>query len=74
MLTHFGIRFTKTFATPIKAQQAVEKVITPNFHEKSTLRYTIVPVETDKGLRYGVLFVGLEAVKAGVHHYFNVIR
>lgn len=70
MARHFGIEFNKSYATPANAQKAVEKT---GFHEMNELRYTIVPVETEKGIRYGVLFVGMNACHAGVHFHFNVV-
>jgi hypothetical protein len=70
MARHFSIEFTKTYATPANAQKAVEKT---GFHQDNKLQYTILPVETEKGIRYGVLFFGQSACQAGVHFHFNVV-
>lgn len=70
MARHFGIQFTKTYATQANAQKAVEKT---GFNDNQELRYTIIPVETEKGIRYGVLFVGMNALQSGVHFHFNVV-
>lgn len=63
------IEFVKTYATPENAAKAAQK----RYGNNNKLRFTVLPVETDKGLRYGVLFIGMEAVHAGVHFHFNVV-
>lgn len=65
-MARINIEFVKTYATIKNAEKAVEK---KGFEDR---RYIIMPVETDEGTRYGVLFVGMEAIEAGVHFHFNV--
>ncbi|AZF88177.1 hypothetical protein [Microcystis phage Me-ZS1] len=73
MAKYVDIKFVKTFATRANAEKAVAKVLGSDHATNWTLRYTVVPVETDTGLRYGVLFFGESAVQAGIHFHFNVV-
>lgn len=70
MVKHQKIEFIKTYKTPKNAHTAAGKL------DKlpGNLRYLIVPVEQEDGsFRYGVLFLGMDAVQAGVHFHFNVV-
>lgn len=64
------IEFVKTYATEANAVKAAEKAY--GQHE-AHLRYIVIPVETDKGLRYGVAFLGEVALRNMVHFHFNVL-
>lgn len=70
MAKHFEIEFNKTYATKGNAIKAVEKT---GFDKVNDLRYTVIPVEVDGKIRYGVVFVGMSAAQAGVHFHFNVV-
>ena len=63
-----NIQPTKTYATAENVQRAVDKKITNP--ELAGLRYMVVQ-HTDG--RFFPLFVGMEALNAGVHFHFNVV-
>jgi hypothetical protein len=66
-----NIEFVKTYATIANAVKAVEAEY--GQHE-AHLRYMVIPVETSKGLRYGVAFIGQSAFQNMVHFSgFNLI-
>lgn len=74
MANRQDLTFVKTYSTPDNAERAVSKLLGEGHQaEESPLRYTIIPVVTDKGLRYGVLFIGTSAVEEGIHFHFNII-
>ena len=58
---------TKTYATAENAIKAVNRVITNP--ELANIRYMIV-THTDG--RFFPLFIGMDAVQAGIHFHFNV--
>lgn len=65
------IEFTKTYASYEGAIRAVEKI--KRLNENDDLRYMIVPTqELTTRPRYGVLFIGENALQADVHFLFNV--
>ena len=64
------IEFVRTYATEINAVKAAEAFCSLR---EATLRYIVIPVETDKGLRYGVAFLGEVALQHMVHFKFNVV-
>lgn len=70
MIHCLNIEFTKTYKNVDNAKRAANKLK----NLPGNLRYTIVPVEQEDGTnRYGVLFIGQDAIHAGVHFHFNVI-
>ena len=65
------VEFVKTYATEENAVKAAESRFA---NSEIFLRYIVIPVESDKGLRYGVAFLGQESLQAGVHFSgFNVL-
>lgn len=65
------VKFVRTYATEENAVKAAEKAY--GQHE-AHLRYIVIPVQTDKGLRYGVAFLGERALQAGVQFSgFNIL-
>ena len=62
------IEFSKTYATEANAEKAVAKV-----SSLAGCRYDILPVIVDSKIRYGVLFIGQDALEAGAHWHFNVV-
>lgn len=73
MAKFIDIEFVKTYATKANAEKAVCKVLGSDHRERNELTYTILPVETDKGIRYGVLFIGASAATHGIHFHFNLV-
>lgn len=74
MANRQDITFVKTYATPDNAEKAVTKLLGEGHQAReSSLRYTILPVETEGGIRYGVLFIGMPAIEEGIHFHFNCI-
>lgn len=65
------IEFTKTYASPENCEKALDKF--PGIRNNNELRYGIFPVVVDGKVRYGILFYGMSAVQAGVHHHFNCV-
>lgn len=65
----FTPQFTKTYATRGNAEKAVVKLLGQWRGEQ--LNYTIIPVEGDGKIRYGVLFLGMSALRNGIHFSFN---
>lgn len=59
---------TRTYSTPENARRAVDKKITNP--DLAHLRYMVMQ-HTDG--RYFPLFIGTEAVQAGVHFHFNIV-
>jgi CHASE1-domain containing sensor protein len=64
------LEFTKTYATEANAEKAALAKFT---NREADLRFIIIPVQTEKGLRYGIAFIGQVAVQQMVHVHFNVI-
>ena len=63
-----NIQPTKTYATAENAQRAVDKkIVNPALAD---LRYMVVQ-HVDG--RFYPLFVGVEAISAGIHFHFNVV-
>lgn len=62
------IEFTKTYATEANAEKAVAKA-----GKLAEQRYDILPVIVEGKIRYGVLFIGMDALQAGAHWHFNVV-
>ena len=63
-----NIQPTKTYATAENAQRAVDKkIVNP---ELADLRYMVVQHADG---RFYPLFVGMEALNAGIHFHFNVV-
>lgn len=74
MANNVKIEFVKTYATPENAERAIEKVLGKGHKdEPSELRYMIVPVVEEGGVRYGVLFVGMQSLQYGIHFHFNCV-
>ena len=69
MAKNLNIEFVKTYASVQNAEKAVAKVCTRP--EDAELRYIVVPVVKGDKVRYGVLFLGVKAVEAGIHFHFN---
>lgn len=63
------IEFTKTYATEANAEKAVAK----HTHLAANCRYDILPVIVDGKVRFGVLFIGQDALQYGAHWHFNVV-
>lgn len=70
-MSKINIEFTKTYATVKNAEIAIANSVGPRL--MSELKWTIVPVETNNGIRYGILFIGQSAIEEGLHFDFNVI-
>lgn len=72
MAHHFNINPVKTYATQANAVKAVEKRFGPNepMFGAAELHYLTVQ---DKDGRWFPVFFGERALRAGVHHHFNVI-
>lgn len=69
MAKRIKLNFVRTYASEANAERSVEKA-----RIEDSARYIIVPVETEKGLRYGVLFIGNAAIEAEAHFLFNVVN
>lgn len=67
MNREYKIQCNKTYATADNARAAVAK---KGFEDQ---RHFILPVETDKGLRYAPVFFGQDAMQQGIHFHFNCI-
>ena len=67
---NFTPEFTRTYATRANAEKAVAKLL--GQWEGEQLTYMITPVETEGKIRYGVLFLGLSALRNGIHFSFNI--
>lgn len=61
------IEFNKTYATAENAEKAAMKKFGDS---EAFLRFMVIPTEDG---RFGVLFVGAEAVQNMVHYHFNVV-
>lgn len=75
MAKKIDIEFTKTYANIANAEKAVAKLLGADHAQKDwELRYMIFPVIVEGVVRYGVLFIGNNAVSAGMHFHFNVVN
>lgn len=64
----YEIEPVKTYATRENAVKAIERIFEK--YEGETLRFSIL---THKDGRFFPVFIGMNAIKAGVHFHFNVI-
>jgi len=72
MAHNVAIEPTKTYASAANAIKAVEKKFGPNEpHFGAAELHYIIHVHTDG--RFFPVFIGERAIRAGVHHHFNVI-
>lgn len=72
-LSRIVIEFTKTYATEANAEKAVDKLFSgrqPSTH----VRYAIMPVIVEGKIRYGVMFIGQNALELGVHWHLSLIH
>ena len=67
MNKRISLEFIRTYASERNAEAAVAR------SGLEGLRYIVVPVETGEGVRYGVAFVGMDAIEAGAHFHFNCL-
>ena len=59
----------KTYATPVNAQKAVEKLIAPD----KLLELTYFIHREESTGRYFPVFIGERAMHAGIHFHFNLV-
>jgi hypothetical protein len=60
----------KTYKTRENAEAAVKRAMVKFMHVNKTLRYMML---TDKDGRFFPVFIGQDAITAGVHFHFNVV-
>lgn len=74
MATRYDIEFTKTYASVANAEKAVAKVLDKFSGDTFRLRYMVLPtIQDDGSIRYGVVFIGSEAVEFRMFNWFNVV-